>query len=442
MAWKGLALTADGRDALNNAQISKALNFKSLVVGDGAAPENPQTQKQLVHQLFEITALKIDVTKEGCVLTADLPKMEYDYHFREIGVTATTEGGDILYVYDNCGDDAQMIGASADGVGTERRLSLTLIISDVEQITVSTPSILYVSYADYEKGLEELRQEFKDPVVTFSSDDGLTPKDWADVTLLESGKKLSVLFNKVSSMFKNVRWLHSQMGELKKSVSDGKKKVAGAITAQGVSTAADATFDVMASNIGKVGSGKYEDGKKAAMVGTAAAGNVLSGKTFTNASNIGASGSMPNRGAWTANTVNGNNVAIPAGYHNGSGYVSGKGAYNAGVTAADNRANPNSVNYKTGYNAGYAAGQNAAVLKTKTVSGYFELKNMSYKPTWFEIETGVAIKGIRNAWHNCVNGGDDGHMQAIEFSGSKVRVALSNHHNQVSGFTVTVVVLY
>lgn len=48
-------------------------------------------------------------------------------------------------------------------------------------------------------------------------------------------------------------------------------------------------------------------------------------------------------------------MAIPAGYHNGSGYVSGSGAYNKGVSDADARANPNSTNYTSGYNAGVTA---------------------------------------------------------------------------------------
>lgn len=43
---------------------------------------------------------------------------------------------------------------------------------------------------------------------------------------------------------------------------------------------------------------------------------------------------MTNRGAWTGYAPsNGGNIAIPAGYHNGNGYVSGAQAYNAGVAA-------------------------------------------------------------------------------------------------------------
>ena len=49
---------------------------------------------------------------------------------------------------------------------------------------------------------------------------------------------------------------------------------------------------------------------------------------------------------------------VEAGYYNGGtldSRPSYNNGYNAGVTAADNRSNPNSTNYKTGYNAGVAA---------------------------------------------------------------------------------------
>lgn len=105
MAWTGLNLTVDGRSALNRAQADRHLNFKSIVVGDGNPPGNFGTIKELVHQLFELTELKIDMTDDGCMLTADLPDVDYDYYMREIGVIVTTEDGEKLYVYDNCGSD-------------------------------------------------------------------------------------------------------------------------------------------------------------------------------------------------------------------------------------------------------------------------------------------------------------------------------------------------
>ena len=64
----------------------------------------------------------------------------------------------------------------------------------------------------------------------------------------------------------------------------------------------------------------------------AAAGDILSGKKAGVKGSL-ITGTMPNKGAWTGATTGSGNVAIPAGYHNGSGYVSGAGAYNAGVSA-------------------------------------------------------------------------------------------------------------
>ena len=97
-------------------------------------------------------------------------------------------------------------------------------------------------------------------------------------------------------------------------------------------------------------------GTNSAKVGTAAASHVLEGKTFTNANGVGLSGTMKNRGALNWNPSSSTSYSVPAGYYSG-GTLSSAGAYNAGMTAADNRANSNSVNYQTGYNAGLAAGK-------------------------------------------------------------------------------------
>ena len=51
------------------------------------------------------------------------------------------------------------------------------------------------------------------------------------------------------------------MESLKKSVSDGKSSLASAITAQGVTTTADATFATMANNIATACTNKFNAGK-------------------------------------------------------------------------------------------------------------------------------------------------------------------------------------
>lgn len=54
---------------------------------------------------------------------------------------------------------------------------------------------------------------------------------------------------------KSIKTISDEVAEVKKSVSDGKSKVASAITDKGVATEATDTFDTMAENIGKISSG-------------------------------------------------------------------------------------------------------------------------------------------------------------------------------------------
>ena len=159
MAWTGLKLTVDGQNALSMAQLANGMDIKSVVVGDGQPPANFRTLKRLVHQLYEITELKIDTGENGtCTITVDIPKVEYDYYFREIGVIITTVSGEKLYVYDNCADDAQYIVSTTGVETTKKRIRLTVNVSDVADITLSNPSILYVGYDDYEQTVGRLEE--------------------------------------------------------------------------------------------------------------------------------------------------------------------------------------------------------------------------------------------------------------------------------------------
>lgn len=293
MAWTGLTLTVEGRNALNRAQADGRLCFKSLVVGDGNPPANFGTQKELVHGLYELTDIKIDITEDGCALTADFPAVDYDYYFREIGVIVDTEDGEKLYAYDNCGDDAQYIVTTTGAERTQKRIRIYLTISDVEEVTVSTPSILYVDYDDYEREIVRLEDNIaaakreaaealadhignqlnphavtkvqvglgnvnntsdenkpvstaqqaaldgkldktgdaKDNTVTYTSADVADggAAAWTSVAKLTTGEKLSSVLSKVSTMFKNIRYLYKMLGTTDISAIGG-GTVTGAIS--------------------------------------------------------------------------------------------------------------------------------------------------------------------------------------------------------------------
>lgn len=99
------------------------------------------------------------------------------------------------------------------------------------------------------------------------------------------------------------------------SVSDGKKKVASAITDKGVTTAEDATFDTMANNIGDISTLSTETADA-----TAQEYHILKGLTaYARGSKL--IGTMVNHGAVSQALGYGGSYTIPAGFHNGSGVI-------------------------------------------------------------------------------------------------------------------------
>lgn len=64
--------------------------------------------------------------------------------------------------------------------------------------------------------------------VAFTSEDATNPTSWTDVAVLETGKKHSELFNKISTMFKNIRYLYKMLGTTNIS-SIGNGTVTGAL---------------------------------------------------------------------------------------------------------------------------------------------------------------------------------------------------------------------
>lgn len=278
MAWTGLNLTVEGRNALNKAQTSGELNFKSIVVGDGDTPANFSTMQGLVHQLYEVEDLMVEVKDDSCTLTADFPVVDYDYYFREIGVMVNTDEGAKLYVYDNCGVDAQYIVTTSGVESTRKRIRLLLKISDVAEITVEKPEVLYVSYTDMQKSQAEMEERINealeekadnsamtaatadtagkaglvpapeagvqteylrgdgtwesvdDHIAVFDSGDAVEPTGWANIDTVESGEKHKSLWRKFSLAVKNLRYLYKKLGATDISgIGDG--SVTGALSA-------------------------------------------------------------------------------------------------------------------------------------------------------------------------------------------------------------------
>lgn len=111
--------------------------------------------------------------------------------------------------------------------------------------------------------------------------------------------------------------------------NERKQDLVDALIAIGVTASTNESWDDLITKVSSV----------IRATGNANAGDVLSGKTFSNAGANGLTGTMPNRGAVSTDlTSQGQQYTIPAGYHNGTGKVTANisnltaGNIRAGVT--------------------------------------------------------------------------------------------------------------
>ncbi|NMB44305.1 MAG: hypothetical protein GX995_09280, partial [Clostridiales bacterium] len=157
------------------------------------------------------------------------------------------------------------------------------------------------------------------------------------------------------------------MEELFTSVSDGKQKIAAAITDMGQSASGSDTFEQL--------SDKIKDISKDA---NAAVSHVLSGKTFYQGGSK-KTGTMPNRGAINNTiTTQGGQIYIPKGYHNGSGKVTASFA------------NLVPENIKSGVNIGGVVGR----LDAKRCHVKYQSKGQYFPPTGGSIYYGLYVDDL------------------------------------------------
>lgn len=119
----------------------------------------------------------------------------------------------------------------------------------------------------------------------------LADKQTLDTVNTKVGASSDAESSTPATLFAGLKNIIKGITEIKKSASDGKTKVAGAITGKGISTAADATFTTMANNINAIitlGQGTAD--------ANATAAQILSGRTaYVNGSKI--TGTIPSIGA-------------------------------------------------------------------------------------------------------------------------------------------------
>lgn len=209
--------------------------------------------------------------------------------------------------------------------------------------------------------------------------------------------------------------------------NERKLELVDALIAIGVTASTNESWDDLITKVSSV----------IRATGNANAGDVLSGKTFSNAGANGLTGTMPNRGAVSTDlTSQGQQYTIPAGYHNGTGKVTANisnltaGNIRAGVTvggvtgtfsqfsngataaqilsgrsAAVNGTTVNgSMPNRTGHVNAQSISRNGTTLRFRPLAGYYNGtsdNSVQYSdPNFFasNIKKGIDLFGLVGSW--------------------------------------------
>mgnify|MGYP001623805555 CR=1 FL=1 len=159
MAFGGLIITSHGRNALTEAQMGKTLVFTGIGIGDGTYTGSYNDIQSLQNELYRLPILSIKSSEGQCIIEADMTNagLASGFYFREVGIYASIDGEEILYLYDNAGNDAEYIESASDVATIEKRLRFTINISGVENVSITGGSVLYVSRQEFDEAIQEIK---------------------------------------------------------------------------------------------------------------------------------------------------------------------------------------------------------------------------------------------------------------------------------------------
>ena len=161
----GLMLTNSGRNLEAKAQLGKALKFKRIALGDGQiTTESMITRTSLINEVLSAEITGMQITKDNIVaITFYLTNqdLEKGFTWRELGVIAedpdTKE--EVLYNYGNARQNAEYICGANEQDILELKVSIDLIISNVENVTASIDNSLVFAT---KQELEQIKEQIED----------------------------------------------------------------------------------------------------------------------------------------------------------------------------------------------------------------------------------------------------------------------------------------
>lgn len=149
MAFKGMVITYDGQSLLTQTQISKQFTIKYVRIGDGKYNADHHDIHNMVNPLYDVIP-EIQHKDNQLLIEADITSNDHSgYYLREIGIIATDASGqEVLYAYDNAGNDAEYINPVDSGIAYEKRLRFALSITDDITINIQINGSVYALQRD------------------------------------------------------------------------------------------------------------------------------------------------------------------------------------------------------------------------------------------------------------------------------------------------------
>ncbi len=146
MSFGGFIITNNGRNELAKAQAGTALTFGKVVLGSGSYAGSYNDITSVVTPVVELAITKVYTNESECIVECDFlnDTIETGFYLREIGIYANN----ILYCYDNAGNDAEYIYPAGSAVVKQKRMRFILNVSASANVTLYTAEGLYATYED------------------------------------------------------------------------------------------------------------------------------------------------------------------------------------------------------------------------------------------------------------------------------------------------------
>lgn len=143
-------LTEKGTEMMATALATgQGIEFTGLAIGDGAAPENPETLTALVNKVMDVEISKVyrAASEPGTsIFRASFQnKTGSAFRFREAGIFARLQGtadDPILYGYANAGDTADLIDTVEEGSLLMQTLLCNIVTGSADVQLIDNPSAL------------------------------------------------------------------------------------------------------------------------------------------------------------------------------------------------------------------------------------------------------------------------------------------------------------